>query len=144
MDDRLLRLIRDYQSRVAESLILLERAGIRRPGSALEWVVDDVPQRGELGGGARYFKHGYGCAVQTPEWSVDFDFGEHDGRTDGFDAWRLKEFAGDRLSAYGFASTGEIDRAFDAAKASGELVHSGYILWFLRDEDPARPTSSDR
>lgn len=100
------------------------------PLTNTDWVVTDIPQRGELEGGVRYFKHGYGCAVHLPTGTVDFDFGAQ-GEISGFDAWRLAGFAGDRLSAYGFADEDALTECFKAEAAAGALVYSGYILYYV-------------
>jgi hypothetical protein len=131
MDERLSKIIRDYQSAVREAVDLMTRSGVPRPASNMDWVGTDVRQIGELAGGVRYFKHGYGCAVQLPSGSVDFDFGEH-GEIDGFDLGRLSYYARGRLSAYGLASEEELKGVFEAAVRNGELVYSGYILYYTR------------
>jgi hypothetical protein len=131
MDPRLARLIENYRMTVAEAVTLLERAGIPRPSSNDEWACMDVPGRGDLGRGYRYFKHGYGCAVKGPEWAIDFDFGDK-GQIDGFDAWRLYSFAGKRLQQYGFGSQEEFERVFEEAKAASDLFYSGYILYYTK------------
>ncbi|WP_437574163.1 DUF6896 domain-containing protein [Sorangium sp. So ce887] len=131
MDPRLAKLIEDYRAKVAEAVALLERAGIPRPSSSLEWSQTDVAGRGEFTGGYRYFKHGFGCAVAGPKWTVDFDFGD-EGQIDGFDAWRLLQFAGKRLGQYGFTSQEQLEHTFEDAKAAGDLVYSGYILYYTK------------
>jgi len=77
-----------------------------------------------------YFKHGYGCAVFLPSGKVDFDFGS-EGQINGFDLWRLTNFAGKRLKDYGFPSEASIQAAFQSAVESGEIVASEYILYYL-------------
>jgi hypothetical protein len=62
----------------------------------------------------RYFRHGYGCAVELHTGKVDFDFGEK-GEIDGFDLWRLSRLADGRLASFGFGSEKELERAFDEA-----------------------------
>lgn len=131
MDPRLARLIESYRMAVVKAVTLLERAGIPRPSSNHAWTRMDVPGRGELGRGYRYFKHGYGCAVRGPEWSIDFDFGDR-GQIDGFDAWRLYRFAEKKLRQYGFDSQEDFERAFEEAKAAGDLLYSGYILYYTK------------
>ena len=84
--------------------------------------------------GIKDFKHGYGCAVQLPGGSVDFDFGEH-GQTDGFDTWCLSSFADERLTEYGFASEVELTRTFEQAVAAEELQYSGSILYYLKKNE---------
>ncbi|WP_044251049.1 DUF6896 domain-containing protein [Rhodopirellula sp. SWK7] len=136
MDDRLQPLIGDYKSTVARAVAALEASGIPRPATTTEWVGYDVPGRGELFGGGEYFIHGFGCAVRLPDASVDFDFGD-DGQIDGFDWSRLASFAGSRLlRRYGIRDDIELRALIDDAHASGDLVHSGYILSYTRDSLP--------
>jgi hypothetical protein len=128
MDPRLQHLICDFQLRVAEAVELLEASGIPRPASNLAWTLRNLGRRGVLVGGFTYFKHGCGCSVEGPLWGVDFRFGER-GEINGFDACRLKGFALDRLEAYGFHSTREIERAVEEARRRGELRQTGGLLY---------------
>ncbi len=75
MNTQLFRLITKYQHAVHEAVILLSRSGIKMPLSCDNWLNTDIPAHGELLGGIRYFKHGYGCKVNLPSGTVDFDFG---------------------------------------------------------------------
>jgi hypothetical protein len=131
MDERLSRIVQDYQSAIRQAVDLMTRSGIPRPATNTDWVGTDLRQTGELAGGVRYFKHGYGCAVQLASGWVDFDFGAH-GEIDGFDLWRLGNYARGRLSAYRLASEEELKSLFEAAVRDGELVYSGYILYYTR------------
>ena len=133
MNNPLAFLISDYQASVASAVDLMQRSGIPRPPTNTDWVGTDIPQRGELEGAVRYFKHGYGCAVHLPTGTVDFDFGAQ-GEIGGFDAWRLASFAGDRLSAYGFVDEAALTECFKAEVAAGSLVYSGYILYYVADD----------
>ena len=109
----------------------LEATGIPRPKSTTEWVGYDVPGTGELATGGKYFVHGFGCAVQSPDICVDFDFGEH-GEIDGIDFHRMESFARNHLQTkYGFADSTELHSAIKASCLAGELIDSGYILWYL-------------
>lgn len=130
MNQGLADLIRDYQAAVEKAVELLEHSGIPRPATPTDWLGYDIPQRGVLVGGVNYFKHGFGCAVYLPSGSVDFDFGA-EGQIDGFDLWRLTNFAGKRLKNYGFPSEQSIKSAFQLAIESGEIVPSAYILHYL-------------
>lgn len=131
MDTTLLKLIRDYQAKVAEAVQMLEVAGIPRPASTMEWVCNQIAQRGSLPNGFKYFKHGFGCAVAGPDWNVDFDFGER-GQIDGFDAWRLFDFAEKNLTTCGFRSLEQIEEAVRVAAQAGSLEFSGYILYYTK------------
>lgn len=132
IDARLKRLIDDYRVAVRQAVTALEANGIPRPKSTAEWVAYDVPQTGELSGGGKYFIHGFGCTVKSPDTYVDFDFGEQ-GQIDGFDCYRMSDFARERLvSEYAISDGDELKRIFDDACHAGELVDSGYILWYER------------
>jgi hypothetical protein len=131
MDARLERLIRVYQARVAEAVVLLRDASIPLPASNIEWVLYRMPAAGRLGAGALYRKHGYGCCVTFPDGEVDFDFGDC-GEIDGFfNAFSLYLFAADRLSTFGFDSQREVESVFEAALQAGEFRRSG-SLYYLR------------
>ena len=134
MIDGLAQLIHDYQDAVRTAVALLESSGIPKPATPDDWVGLDIPQRGELQGGVRYFKHGYGCAVNLPSGKVDFDFGAG-GQIDGFDLWRLVGFAEGRLMTYGFPSEQDVKSAFQSAEQSGKIVRSDYILYYLAGAD---------
>lgn len=130
MDQRLHNLILAYQRAVRWAVSELERGGIPRPTSCDEWAGADIPGRGELRLGVRYFKHGYGVTVGSSSVVVDFDFGQS-GQIDGFDAWRLWRFAEDNSDKFGFVEQEELKQAFHAAVAAGELEFSGYLLYYL-------------
>jgi Domain of unknown function (DUF6896) len=130
MDERLAKMIVDYQSRVAEAVTILEKAGFRRPVSAIDWVSMEGPPHGELVPGYRFYKHGFGCAVQGPGWAVDFDFGKK-GQIDGIDPWHLKRFVASDLAVYRVRSEEEVDDLWSKARRSGELDFSGDILFYV-------------
>jgi len=132
MNKQLSRLISDYQASVRVAVELMQRSGIPRPSTCTDWVETDIPDHGELEGGIRYFKHGFGCAVHFPKGAVDFDFGNH-GEIDGVNVGRLAGFANSRLSEYGFATGDALKECFNEEVAAGSLVYSGYILYYLAD-----------
>lgn len=91
---RLLALIETYKASVAEAASLFERyRGIsvsqlgraRFEGLGNSGFID--PERT-----IQYHYHGIGLCVEYPDREIDWDFG-HNGRMDGFDAWRLLRFA---------------------------------------------------
>ncbi len=127
MTDSLTQLIHDYQAAVRTAIALLEGSGISRPATPFAWVLLRIPQSGELSGGVHYFKHGYGCTVYLPFREVDFDFGK-EGQIDGFDLWRLVDFAKDRLNTYGFTSEQDVKAAFQAAVKSGKIEPLGKLF----------------
>ncbi|SFS15202.1 hypothetical protein SAMN05216570_3235 [Dyella sp. OK004] len=131
MDARLLTLIHEYLSAIRSAVTLMVQSGIPLPSSNLEWALNRILGAGELVGGVRYQKHGYGCEVFLLSGRVDFDFGAN-GEYDGFDPWRLKSFAEGRLAEYGFSSEQEVDDLFGAAVQSGALAYSGRTLYYLR------------
>lgn len=130
MNKQLADLIRDYQAKVHEALVLMHRSGIRMPNSNMQWVGTDIPQNGLLDGDIAYVKHGIGCAVYLPDGKVDFDFGRH-GEINGFDVWRLFLFARERLSIYGFESQDTLEGYFETAISEGHLVRSDDSLYYV-------------
>lgn len=69
--------------------------GVRLPTSNREWVTHS----GETGlynvrrvNGVEVCTHGYGIWLIFPDLDIDFDWGDH-GEPDGFDVWRLWNFA---------------------------------------------------
>ncbi|MBI4752701.1 MAG: hypothetical protein HY774_29785 [Acidobacteria bacterium] len=129
----LFTLIRDYQNAVRTAVTLLEASGIARPTSSTAWVGVDIPEIGELSGGVPYFKHGFGCAVYLPSGKVDFDFGD-EGQIDGFTCNRLLGFVNGQVARYGLASVQAFEATFQAAVQTGDIVPSGYILCYLRND----------
>ncbi|WP_426186251.1 DUF6896 domain-containing protein [Pseudomonas sp. NFXW11] len=123
-------MIADYQNAVRNAVDLLQQAAIPLPTSNADWADMNIAEQGELAGGVRYFKHGYGCAVHLPAGPVSFDFGEQ-GEIDGFNLSRLAGFAGDRLAQYGFDDEQALKLSFDNEVAAGSLLYSGYILYYL-------------
>ena len=133
MATALRQLIADYQAAVATAVRqLCDELHLEPPTSDMDWACNSIPQRGTLSDGARYFKHGYGCAVKMARNSVDFDFGPH-GEITGFDAYRLWSFAQSHHADYGFASEADVAAAIQSAESRGELRHSGYLLYFHCD-----------
>lgn len=88
-------------------IILIERyldaVAMLSKGLAKELGVDDlflarqrneVPRSGAFGDNGEFQFHGIGCTIDDGSTCVNFDFYAN-GRTDGFDAWRLHTFAED-------------------------------------------------
>lgn len=134
MDKKLKNLISDYQDSVRAAVELIHRSGIPLPVTSFGWVLTDIPDDGELEGGFSYCKHGTGCLVDLPTGSVDFDFGRL-GEIDGFDSWRLFKFAESQLAKYGFETEEAIEKSFEAAVKSGELVSPCYTLYYVTQSE---------
>jgi len=133
MDPRLIRLIHHYQGRVAEAVGMLESSfGISRPESDVDWAASEIPGRGEVASGERYFKHGIGCAFRFVHGSVDFDFGPK-GQFDGFEPHRLWSLATQTPGGFQFSSEKEFFECFTRAVDAAVIVKSDYILYYLAD-----------
>lgn len=130
MDKELRRIIVDYQATVRCAVILMYRSGIKMPHSAFEWIQTDIPSRGILNDGVPYYKHGAGCKVLFKTSPVDFDFGEK-GEIDGFDLWRLTQFAADGCIDYELKTSDAIEQVFNAAAVSGEFIQLDRGLYYL-------------
>src|SRR5687768_10424986 len=129
MDERLRLLIRDFHVAVAIVLRALEHAGVPRPKSADDWAGYRLEST-QLAGGFVIRKHGYGCEANSAGLHVDFDFGAN-GETDGFDVYRLWDFAEGKGYDYGFDSEDHLVAVFKEAISAGEILHDGYINHYL-------------
>src|SRR6185295_8225991 len=96
MLERLVSLINEYQIKVLEAADLFKKHKGIAPDELMYWRQAGLPREGFVDPEQtiEYFFHGIGCRVSLPSGEVDWDFG-HDGRLDGFDAWRLGCFAED-------------------------------------------------
>lgn len=106
-----------------------EHLGTTPPIPNMEWASLDVPQRGSTPDGINYFKHGYGVTMTDGKRKIDLDLGEN-GEINGFDAWRLYDFAERNNIPTSFGSHTELETAIQEAVDSGELTYSGYILYY--------------
>ena len=132
MDRTLDELITKYVD-VAAQLFprVAQHLGASLPITNMEWACLGVPQRGSTPDGINYFKHGYGVAMSSDEYKIDLDLGEK-GEINGFDAWRLFNFAEDSKIQTSFGSHEEIESAIQEAEMAGELAYSGYILYYRK------------
>jgi hypothetical protein len=91
------------------------------------WKSRKVPQHGTTPSGAAFHFHGIGCRVEFKDVCVDFDFGP-DGRHDGFDTWRLYEFAHQRPESYPHVQTfEETKRAVEELMLEGKAHRPGWL-----------------
>lgn len=89
---KLLVMIADFQAKVAVANRLLQES--LNIENTMYWRQAKLAQKGKLhsNGAGEYSFHGIGCWVKTKEFEIDWDYG-FEGRTDGFDLWRLYCFA---------------------------------------------------
>jgi len=85
-----------------------------------------IPREGQLPGGFSYSFHGVGCAVEGPNFEVDFDFGPEQ-RVDGFDAWRLSLFAQFFPDLSPFHDANVVDRGLQDLEAAGLVWCPGWL-----------------
>lgn len=90
-NESLEQLVIDFLSKVDKATSLLEEK-FGTPYILGLWRTNKIDQCGTVVGDITYELHGVGCAVYLPEVCIDFDYGP-EGRTDGFDIWRLYVFA---------------------------------------------------
>lgn len=105
--------------------------GVRLPNSADEWVTIC----GETGlynvrwvNGVEVYSHGYGIELTFPKETIDFDWGEA-GEPDGFDAWRLWNFAQHNPDPSPFATLADIRTWLGDALAAGELTCDQHLYY---------------
>jgi len=130
----LIRVIKDFQSEVKKYVTTLEKEF--KTQSYYEARKEKIiPRTGRLSDGTDFFFHGVGCRFELPSnLTVDFDYGP-EGRYDGFDLWRIKNFVDERLSIY-FHYEGEniLEKEFQ------EMIDAGIVkkipndnLYYLAD-----------
>jgi hypothetical protein len=121
MDPRLLELIRAFQSAASGALeVFLERAALPHP---FDWRGAGLPRSGTLDGvpPIAYAFHGAGLRLEIGSEEIDFDFG-FDGRTGGFNAHWLSEFAERHAREFpDFQDRAVVRAAVEAARAAGDV-----------------------
>ncbi|MDI1433325.1 DUF6896 domain-containing protein [Polyangium sorediatum] len=85
------KLIERYLERATQVVTLLQ-AQSREADLLRAVAARRLPREGRIEQRGEYQFHGVGCAATLDGIDIDFDFGP-EGRHDGFDAWRLREFA---------------------------------------------------
>ena len=138
MDATLDKLIGQF--RAAQDMavtVLTERLRIPRPQTAREWVffcsTHKLNHRYTLQD-VDVYTHGYGIELKIGGLVVDFDWGEN-GEPDGFDAWRLYNFAVENKLPVS-ATHGAIQNQLDPAVVAGELLKTKTLYY-----DPNRRSS---
>ncbi len=130
MQPELQSLIGDFVATVAQRFAQLQReVGVATPTSSTAWATNGL-KKGTLSDGAIYSKHGVGCLIEASEKGVDFDFGDC-GEIDGFDAWRLLQFAEISNGQHAATDKKKIQALLDSALAAGEIEKRG-SLYYLR------------
>lgn len=133
MNEKLGRLIMDYQNKVRAALKVMRKAGIAMPFNYAEWIQADALSIQDREEKLVIDKHGRGCTVHWNGTQVDFDFGDL-GEIDGFDLWRLVSFAGKDLQSYGFEDQQTLEDYFKASLRSSEIFYSGNILYYEKNK----------
>ena len=87
----LLPIIQDYLRDVRRGVDAFRR-DIERDDIIAAWRDGAIGKDGVLSDGTKYELHGIGCTFYFTDCEVDFDFGVS-GRIDGFDFWRLWDYA---------------------------------------------------
>jgi hypothetical protein len=91
-------LINDFISMVESSTLIFERKFGTRDIRRL-WRTKAIKRCGRVTRGVKYELHGIGCRINLSTGSVDFDYGPN-GEINGFDTWRLYNFACERPSKH--------------------------------------------
>jgi hypothetical protein len=91
-------LINDFIAMVESSTLVFERKFGTRDIRRL-WRTKAIKRCGSVTRGVKYELHGIGCRINLSTGSVDFNYGPN-GEINGFDVWRLYNFARERPSKY--------------------------------------------
>ena len=142
MHDELFVVIRAFQAEVAEGVALLARhLGTASTSEQRDLVrkragfLDEARTR-------RCAFHGKGCRLQLGRRRfIDWDYG-YEGRTDGFDLWRLEIFLRSRRKLQRVLALERLKEAFEEARGAGVIRapwldrHDG-LHYVARDLDAA-------
>jgi hypothetical protein len=122
----LIERFREAQDRGVEFIVgvLGPALGVRLPINPYDWI----KICGETGlynvrwiNSVEVYTHGYGIELVIDGLNIDFDWGEL-GELDGFDVWRLWNFARHNPSLVPCPTYAEVRAWVEEAVASGELV----------------------
>ncbi|MCV2220511.1 DUF6896 domain-containing protein [Pseudomonas mercuritolerans] len=91
-------LINDFIAMVESSTLVFEKKFGTRDIRRL-WRTKAIKRCGRVTRGVKYELHGIGCRINLSTGSVDFNYGPN-GEINGFDVWRLYNFARERPSKY--------------------------------------------
>ena len=97
-DQTLDALINDFIAMVETSTLIFEEKFGTRDIRRL-WHTKAIKRRGRVTRGVKYELHGIGCRINLSTGSVVFDYGPN-GEINGFDTWRLYNFARERPSKH--------------------------------------------
>ena len=111
---------------------LAEDLGVSLPINAQDWAMAEVESSGISKSGIRFYKHGYGVSMRLGREIVDFDIGKN-GELNGIDSWKLFYFAEKNEFPLPYASTRAIEEEFKSLAKVGELIYSGYMLYYLAE-----------
>ncbi len=138
IDNDLLLLISDFLAEVKLSLELCEKKFGSRSLHQL-WKDKKISQRGEISDGVSYQLHGNGCMFEFPDHCVDFDFGPEE-RADGFDAWRLYNYAceyPDKYPKYTNLEHVELElKKYEQMNIVSKIKNSYSNLFFFQNHQP--------
>jgi hypothetical protein len=135
--DRFLEMIAAFQGQTARANALLQE--FLHLVNPMYWRQAGISQTGYCGPGnsIRYFYHGIGCAVETYDLRIDWDYGL-DGRVDGFDIWRLRRFAEEFTNSFPEFRDEEVLKSVFQEAIKRKLIHQPFVaehddLYYLRD-----------
>lgn len=117
---------------------LVQKLKIPQPASKYDWLSicrEHAKTCSKLG----IRPHGVGVELKIDSLTSDFDWGDN-GEPDGFDGWRLYNFALYNLPTVKCTHS-EVNSWLDAAWSSGEIVKQGDLYYYPRNRAGIRSTS---
>jgi hypothetical protein len=132
MSQPIVELIRAYNS-AAEDAVRELRSSYPPFRDAMSLKQAEIPRQGTLASGRTFSFHEIGCCFEKDGVEVDVDFGPN-GRSDGFDAWRLHRFSANvgqtHLTYYQIQiALDEMLRAGEIVKSDPEQLGSHLLFW---------------
>jgi hypothetical protein len=130
----LLLLISIFNQAQLEAVEILEsKFNCRRPETTDDYIgrcVQVIREKNYEADGYKIRPHGYGMAVNTGNFKIDFDFGKN-GELNGFDPWRLHEFARINKIKTNLETEEMIKLAIEEAVQKSEIYKSSYINYYV-------------
>lgn len=134
MNDDLKFLIDQFNQAQIEAVEILEsHFCCPRPKSIMDYTgrcVQIIRERNYEAGRFKIRPHGYGMAINTGSFKIDFDFGKN-GEINAFDPWRLHEFARVNKIKTNLKSLNEVETAINDAIEKNEIYKSSYINHYV-------------
>ena len=98
------------------------------PIKNMDWAMLGAARRGETPDGLKYLRHGFGVRMSDDSIGIDLDLGDA-GQIDGFDAWRLFDFAKQNDIVIPYKDESALDAELRRLAKQGDLRRRGKLYY---------------